>query len=262
MPHVNSDLYLKVSLKGAIKAVSFDLDHLIAAFPTSASILDIITASGRSNLPNQAFAEDDEAGGSKIVGYQLDALLGSLWGSGPVPASVLDMAAASGSMPLPNEAVLKVALEDNFEEDLEEDAFNDVPSEVDRLLGASPLFGSVCNILVASGGKTLPEESQEQAALAGFSDANCNLRQTQIYLFQELFLNFFSCLRPRKGYLSPALIWLEEEGLPSAEKEAVEGEMDKEAVMGRALGKWKRLSVEEKEVWRKRAKECAKTDKK
>ena len=56
-------------------------------------------------------------------------------------------------------------------------------------------------------------------------------------------------------YVSPALLWLEEEGLPSAEKEAqdkaVEGEMDKEAV----LRKWKRLSVEEKAVWRKRAEE-------
>ena len=53
-------------------------------------------------------------------------------------------------------------------------------------------------------------------------------------------------------YVSPALLWLEEEGLPSAEKEAEE-EMDKEAVMRRAMGKWKRLCLEEKAVWRKRA---------
>ena len=63
-------------------------------------------------------------------------------------------------------------------------------------------------------------------------------------------------------YVSPALLWLEEEGLPSAEKEAqdkaVEGEMDKEAV----LRKWKRLSVEEKAVWRKRAEECTNINKK
>ena len=160
--------------KGALnKEVSFDLE----ASPTSASVQDIIAVSGSSNLPNRAFAEDGEAGGSKIFGYQLDAL----WGSGPVPASVLDIVTASGSMPLPNEAVLKVALEDNFEEDLEEDAFNDVPSEVDRLLGASPLFGSVCDILVASGRRTLPEETQEQATSAGFSefvhDATSSLRQ-------------------------------------------------------------------------------------
>ena len=67
-------------------------------------------------------------------------------------------------------------------------------------------------------------------------------------------------------YVSPALLWLEEEGLPSAEKEvedkAVEGEMDKEAVMRRAMGKWKRLSVEEKVVWRKRAEEHTNINKK
>ena len=67
-------------------------------------------------------------------------------------------------------------------------------------------------------------------------------------------------------YVSPALLWLEEEGLPSAEKEAqdkaVEGGMDKEAVMRKAMGKWKRLSVEEKAVWRKRAEEHANINKK
>ena len=67
-------------------------------------------------------------------------------------------------------------------------------------------------------------------------------------------------------YVSPALLWLEEEGLPTAEKEAqekaVEGEMDKEAVMRKALGKWKRLSMEEKALWRKRAEEFANTNKK
>ena len=67
-------------------------------------------------------------------------------------------------------------------------------------------------------------------------------------------------------YVSPALLWLEEEGLPSAVKEARDkvnkGEMDKETVMGRAMGKWKRLSVEEKAVWRKRAEELANINKK
>ena len=68
------------------------------------------------------------------------------------------------------------------------------------------------------------------------------------------------CIRPRKAYLSPALIWLEEEGLPTAEMEAKDlmkalgGKMDKEAVMRRAMEKWKRMSVEEKAVWRARAK--------
>ena len=67
-------------------------------------------------------------------------------------------------------------------------------------------------------------------------------------------------------YVSPALLWLEEEGLPTAEKEAqdkaIQGEMDKEAVMRRAMGRWKRMSVEEKAVWRMKAEERAKTNKK
>ena len=78
------------------------------------------------------------------------------------------------------------------------------------------------------------------------------------------FVNYFGltllCIRPRKAYLSPALIWLEEEGLPTAEMEAKDmvkalgGEMDKEAATRRAMEKWKRMSVEEKAVWRLMAK--------
>ena len=62
-------------------------------------------------------------------------------------------------------------------------------------------------------------------------------------------------------YVSPALLWLEEEGLPSAEKEDKE-EMDKEAVMRKAMGKWKMMSLEEKAVWRKRAEQGANFNKK
>ena len=65
-------------------------------------------------------------------------------------------------------------------------------------------------------------------------------------------------------YVSPALLWLEEEGLPSAEKEAqdkaVEGEMDKEAVMAKAMGKWKRMRWEEMGFWRRRAEEFVNTN--
>ena len=73
-------------------------------------------------------------------------------------------------------------------------------------------------------------------------------------------------IRPRKAYLSPALLWLEEEGLPTAEEEAkekaFEGEMDKEAVMSRAMGNWRRLSMEEKADWMKMAEELANINKK
>ena len=52
--------------------------------------------------------------------------------------------------------------------------------------------------------------------------------------------------------------------MPTAEMEAkdltkaVGGDMDKEAVMRRAMEKWRRMSVEEKAVWRARAKEDTK----
>ena len=113
MPHIY-DLYLKVSLeasnnealgKDALKDISFELDHLLGASPASASVLDIIAASGSRTLPNVALAEVlSEAGGSKIVDYQLDGLVESLMGAGPVTASILDIAAASGSRALSREA--------------------------------------------------------------------------------------------------------------------------------------------------------------
>ena len=62
-----------------------------------------MAASGGPPLPSLAFAEDDEAAcGSYMIGYQLDALVGSLQGPGAVSASVLDI--ASGSWALPREA--------------------------------------------------------------------------------------------------------------------------------------------------------------
>ena len=67
-----------------------------------------------------------------------------------------------------------------------------------------------------------------------------------------------SSFRSRKVYLSPALVWLEEEGLAAAEREAkamekaVGVEMNEEEVERRALLKWKMMGSEEKAVWRKR----------
>ena len=83
--------------------VSYELDNLLGASPASASVLELMTASGSRTLPNQAFAEDfsedDQAGGSK---KEVDGLVGSLQGSEPVSASILDI--ASGSRALPSEA--------------------------------------------------------------------------------------------------------------------------------------------------------------
>ena len=203
MPHI-FNLYLKVS---------FELDHLLGASPTSASVFDIMAASGSRTLNNIACAEvlreDGEPGGSKTVDCQLDGPVESLLGSGAVSASDLDIAAASGSMALLGEA---------FAED-------------DKAV-----------------------EAGQDSPLAANTSTSSRQKYTQFSSLEML------CFRQRKVYVSPALLWLEEEGLPSAEKE-VEEEMDKEAVMRRAMGKWKRLSLEEKAVWRKRAEERANINK-
>ena len=72
--------------------------------------------------------------------------------------------------------------------------------------------------------------------------------------------------RPRKVFLSPALVWLEEEGLPSARREAgvweqaLGVEVEEEEVMRVAMEAWKTMTVEvlqeEKTLWRKKAKEA------
>ena len=67
---------------------------------------------------------------------------------------------------------------------------------------------------------------------------------------------------PRKVFISPALLWLEKEGLPSV----VEGRRRWAGVVELAFGAeeeevrialetWKKKSVEEKAFWRKKAKE-------
>ena len=69
--------------------------------------------------------------------------------------------------------------------------------------------------------------------------------------------------RSRKVYLSPKLVWLEEEGMAAAEREAksmekaVGVEMNEEEAERRALLKWKMMGSEEKALWRKRAEEKA-----
>ena len=69
------------------------------------------------------------------------------------------------------------------------------------------------------------------------------------------------CSRPKKVFLSPALLWLEEEGLPKAEAEnqVFRGEMEEEELTRMAMETWKRMSLDEKAVWRKRAKEAENT---
>ena len=74
--------------------------------------------------------------------------------------------------------------------------------------------------------------------------------------------------RPRKVFLSPALVWLEQEGLPSARREAsviaeaLGVNMEEEEVMRMAKGAWKKMTVEEKALWRKKANEAEDYNKK
>ena len=67
-----------------------------------------------------------------------------------------------------------------------------------------------------------------------------------------------------KVFLSPALIWLEEEGLTKAEAEnqVFGGEMEEEEFTRMAMEIWRKMGVEEKAVWRKRAEECTSINKK
>ena len=59
--------------------------------------------------------------------------------------------------------------------------------------------------------------------------------------------------RPRKVFLSPALVWLEQEGLPSARRKASFGvNMEEEEVVRMAMDTWKKMAVEEKALWRKK----------
>ena len=69
--------------------------------------------------------------------------------------------------------------------------------------------------------------------------------------------------RPRKVFLSPALVWLEQEGLPSARREASFGvNVEEEEVVRMAMDTWKKMTVEEKALWRKKAKEAEDYNKK
>ena len=68
----------------------------------------------------------------------------------------------------------------------------------------------------------------------------------------------------RKVFISPALLWLEKEGLPSVVEgrrrwagvvELAFGAVEEEEMVRIAMETWKNMSVEEKAFWRKKAKE-------
>ena len=64
------------------------------------------------------------------------------------------------------------------------------------------------------------------------------------------------------AFLSPSLVWLDQEGLPSARREAsviaeaLGVKVEEEEVMRMAMEAWKTMTVEKKTLWRKKAKEA------
>ena len=71
MPHI-SDLYLKVSPKatyekGSLKEVPYELDNLLVASPASASVLDIMAASGSRHLPKEVVLDVAMEGTSEVT---------------------------------------------------------------------------------------------------------------------------------------------------------------------------------------------------
>ena len=59
----------------------------------------------------------------------------------------------------------------------------------------------------------------------------------------------------RKVFISPALLWLEEEGLPAVREVLALGAEEEEEMVRIALEIWKKMNQEEKALWRKKAKE-------
>ena len=211
----------------------------------------------------------------KNVSHELDLQLGT----SPASARILDILAASGSRPLLKEAVgigavaapLRGSLEMVMEEEVSDLASEEVtgPTTILEEIIAIATSGAegpsdgpptVTNLTEGFLGHSSPSGSQMDAHhfLAAQEDAPTSNRQSKTF-FNSVALTFFSN-RPKKVFLSPAHLWLEEEGLPTAEREARDkafgGEMDEEGLTRRAMETWKRMSVEEKAVWRKRAKEA------
>jgi len=233
---------------------SSDLVNLLT---TSAGVFDIFAASGSRPLPKEAVIDVAMGGASEVVmegTYELDRLIGA----SPAPASVLDIMTASGSLTKEasadyREATGEVALESS------EEAFEEA--------SISDCCDCCCDCEEASTATAGAEDSTDEGLpIANHLYEGSLMDQSPSASFLgdnqgcPVAQDGTSSTRPRKAYLSPALIWLEEEGLPTAEMEAkaLGGDMDKEAVMRRATEKWRRMSVEEKAVWRARAKVDAK----
>ena len=186
-----------------------------------------VVVEGTFNMENTFGMEDT---------YELDRLIGA----SPASASVLDIIAASASKTAFLEEIAATPATTAGAEDTSDDGLS--------------IANHLCEGSLMDQGPSARFQGCQVA-----QGVTPSTRQNLI-VFNNFVLRLL-CIRPRKAYLSPALwhIWLEQEGLPAAEMEAKDmakdlgGEADKEAAMRRAMEKWKKMSVEEKAVWRARA---------
>jgi len=228
------------------------LDLLDMLSSSTTSVLDILTAAGRKPLPT-TLSKD-----------QIIKETGT--GSRPGVLDIFD-ALAEDKEP----AVQVVREEDSMEEEmfLDQYWFSGPPMEQNSIENEKEIFAIATTQEASSDAFPIVDEGFD----VGFGFENAQAKA------QAKDNNYKT--RSRKVYLSPALVWLEEEGLPTAEREAramekaigvemdevEEGKMKRalqkwkdeveEGLMKRALQKWKMMGSEEKAVWRKRVEENA-----
>jgi len=203
------------------------LDLLNLLNPT-ASVLDILAASGWKPLPTLSF--EDQINKETDTGNRPGVL--DIFEPLPMDAPAEDKEAVEVAMEAP--------LEEALLETLNEDAAT--AEEIITIATTGAEEASSESFPVAD--QCFPSlEADAQAPLAAMDDIPNS--------------------RSRRVYLSPALVWLEEEGLPTAEREvkamekAIGVGMVEEEEMRAALLKWKMMGSKEKAVWRKRAEEKA-----
>ena len=129
-----------------------------------------------------------------------------------------------------------------------EDTF--VSYQLDQLIEASS--ASILDIITASG-LPLPATQEDGLSVAPVEESEV----LHPYLaFHPYDLYIYVKVSGRTA-ANAVLMWLKEEGLPAARMEALAlgEEMDMVALRWRALEKFRQMSLEEKRVWRRRAKE-------
>jgi len=233
------------------------LDLLDMLTSSTTSVLDILTASGRRPLPTSLSVD-------QII-KETEAE------SRPGVLDIFDVLPKEALAEDKEPAVQVVMEEDSMKDSMEEEVildpywFSGPPLEEDTIEEAlleeedfckkkedAPTVQEIFAIAVTQEASSDTFPTVDEGFDVGFSfEADAQAKD-----------NTYKT-RSRRAYLSPALVWLEEEGLPTAEREAramekaIGVEMDEEEMLKRALQKWKMMGSEEKAVWRKRVEENA-----